>query len=55
MAQVEVCSPKVSYTPNYIDSTYTYDSTQVTSEAGKIIATPKETVYRFRLEFTVLF
>ena len=48
--RLEVHSPNVTYTPAHISSRYTYSTTQVSCEAGKIIATPKETVYTFRTE-----
>lgn len=49
MASVEVRSPYVSYTADFIQSTYEYQSTKVdTDSTGKITATPVSTQYLFR-------
>ena len=46
-----VNSPNVEYTAETIKSKYTYLTTSVTKdEAGKYVATPKETVYDFKVE-----
>lgn len=46
-----VNSPNVEYTPETIKSKYTYCTTSVSKdEAGKYVATPKETVYDFKVE-----
>lgn len=49
-SRIQVNSPNVRYTDSHIESRYTYQTTEVSCEAGKIIATPKETVYTFRTE-----
>lgn len=49
MASVEVRSPYVSYTADFIQSKYEYQSTKVdTDSTGKITATPVSTQYLFR-------
>ena len=46
-----VNSPNVEYTAETIKSKYTYCTTTVSKdEAGKYVATPKETVYDFKVE-----
>ena len=46
-----VNSPNVVYTENEIKSKYTYRTTSVTQGAdGKYVATPKETVYDFKVD-----
>ncbi|OBT50845.1 myo-inositol-1-phosphate synthase [Pseudogymnoascus sp. 24MN13] len=46
-----VNSPNVEYTNETIKSKYTYCTTSVSKdEAGKYVATPKETVYDFKVE-----
>jgi myo-inositol-1-phosphate synthase len=46
-----VNSPNVEYTDETIKSKYTYCTTSVSKdEAGKYVATPKETVYDFKVE-----
>jgi myo-inositol-1-phosphate synthase len=46
-----VNSPNVVYTDSQINSKYTYRTTSVTQTAeGKYVATPKETVYDFKVE-----
>ncbi|KAK5629045.1 hypothetical protein RRF57_004760 [Xylaria bambusicola] len=46
-----VNSPNVTYTDNEIRSKYTYRTTSVTKGAdGKYVATPKETLYDFKLD-----
>lgn len=46
-----VNSPNVIYTDNEIKSTYTYRTTSVSRSAeGKYVATPKETVYDFKVD-----
>jgi len=44
----EVRSPNVTYGEQYIESTYTYHTTDVVKEGGKTIAVPKSTEYQFR-------
>jgi myo-inositol-1-phosphate synthase len=51
MATVEVQSPDVSYTPDFIQSNYTYHTTKVDTDAsGTITATPVSTKYLFRTQ-----
>ncbi|VUC19920.1 unnamed protein product [Clonostachys rosea] len=46
-----VNSPNVTYTDNEIKSKYTYRTTQVeTTSDGKLVATPTETLYDFKVE-----
>ncbi|CAH0024320.1 unnamed protein product [Clonostachys rhizophaga] len=46
-----VNSPNVTYTDNEIKSKYTYRTTQVeTNPDGKLVATPTETLYDFKVE-----
>lgn len=46
-----VDSPNVTYTDTEIRSKYTYRTTSVTRGAdGKYVATPKETLYRFKVD-----
>jgi len=46
-----VNSPNVLYTDNEINTKYTYRTTSVTKdENGKYIATPKETLYDFKVD-----
>jgi myo-inositol-1-phosphate synthase len=46
-----VNSPNVVYTENEIKSKYTYRATAVTQDAdGRYVATPKETVYDFKVD-----
>lgn len=46
-----VNSPNVTYTPSEIKSTYTYRTTMVDqTPEGKYVATPKETVYDFKVD-----
>jgi len=48
---ITVNSPNVKYTEEEILSTYTYHTTSVTrTDEGKYVATPKETVYDFKVE-----
>lgn len=49
MAEVKVVSPNVTYSDEYIEAKYQYQTTEVDFEDGKIVATPKETTYHFRL------
>src|SRR6185436_8403119 len=47
----EVASPNVQYTESQIRSKYTYRTTAITrNESGKMIATPKETLYDFKVD-----
>ena len=47
----EVASPNVKYTESEIRSKYTYRTTAITrNESGKMIATPKETLYDFKVD-----
>jgi len=49
-----VTSPNVVYTDNEIRSKYTYRTTSVEqTDSGKYVATPKETVYDFKVERNV--
>ncbi|KAK7607296.1 inositol-3-phosphate synthase [Phyllosticta paracitricarpa] len=46
-----VNSPNVSYTDNEINTKYTYRTTAIeTAEDGKLVATPKESVYDFKVD-----
>jgi myo-inositol-1-phosphate synthase len=46
-----VTSPNVTYTDSEISSKYTYRTTSVSKTAeGKYVATPKETIYKFKTE-----
>ena len=46
-----VNSPKVMYTDAEIKSTYTYRTTSISAgNDGKLVATPKETLYDFRID-----
>ncbi len=45
-----VNSPNVVYTDSEIQSKYTYRTTLVSSEGGKYVATPRETVYDFKVD-----
>ncbi|GAB7361023.1 hypothetical protein MBLNU230_g1065t1 [Neophaeotheca triangularis] len=45
-----VNSDNVSYNDNDITSKYTYRTTEITSDNGKYVATPKESVYDFKTE-----
>jgi myo-inositol-1-phosphate synthase len=50
----EVHSPNVTYTDSEIKSKYTYRTTSVTTGSnGKVVATPKETVYDFKTDRTI--
>jgi len=44
----EVRSPKVTYSDEYIESVYDYQTTEVVKEGGKTIAVPKSVEYQFR-------
>lgn len=51
MTTVEVQSPDVSYTSDFIQSNYTYHTTKVHTDAtGTTIATPVSTKYLFRTQ-----
>ena len=51
METIEVKSEKVLYTETHIESKYTYDTNDVTSDAnGRYVITPKQTQYRIRTE-----
>ncbi|KAL2071498.1 hypothetical protein VTL71DRAFT_12733 [Oculimacula yallundae] len=45
-----VNSPNVVYTDNEIRSKYSYRTTLITESDGKFVATPKETVYDFKVD-----
>lgn len=45
-----VNSPDVNYTASHIESKYVYRTTAVTKSAGGMVATPKETVYDFKVD-----
>lgn len=45
-----VNSPNVAYTDSEIKSRYTYRTTEVEMKEGKFVATPKETVYDFKVD-----
>lgn len=49
MAQIQIDSPNVKYTEEYIESKYKYQTTEVEHDLGKLIVTPKETEYTFRV------
>lgn len=47
--EVKVQSPNVRYTPDYIESVYKYQSTEVHRNGGQeLVAVPRETKYTFR-------
>ena len=49
MAEIRVESDRVTYTADYIESRYAYQTTDVASDgAGRLVATPRETEYTFR-------
>ncbi len=48
MASVEISSPNVHYSEDFIESQYKYQATNVVRQNGKLIATPIETSYTFR-------
>jgi len=49
--EIEVQSPNVAYTPDYIESRYVYQTTDVRRESERrLIAVPRETVYTFRTQ-----
>lgn len=51
MATIEVNSPNVSYTSDFIQSKYVYQNTKVDRDvSGNITATPIDTVYLFRTQ-----
>lgn len=51
MATIEVNSPNVFYTSDFIQSKYVYQNTKVDRDvSGNIIATPIDTVYLFRTQ-----
>lgn len=51
MATIEVKSPNVSYTNDFIQSKYVYQNTKVDRDAaGNITATPVDTEYLFRTQ-----
>lgn len=46
-----VNSPNVEYTDSFINTKYTYRTTEVSkNDSGKYVATPKETLYNFKLD-----
>ncbi|CZT41435.1 probable myo-inositol 1-phosphate synthase (MIPS) [Rhynchosporium secalis] len=45
-----VNSPNVVYTDNEIRSKYSYRTTLITESDGKFVATPKETIYEFKVD-----
>ena len=45
-----VDSPNVVYTDNEIKSKYVYHTTSVSKDGEKLVATPKETVYDFKVD-----
>lgn len=46
-----VNSPNVEYTDKFINTKYTYRTTEVSkNDSGKYVATPKETLYDFKLD-----
>ncbi|KAK3754561.1 hypothetical protein QZH41_017001, partial [Actinostola sp. cb2023] len=49
----KVCSPSVTYTKDYIESKYIYDTTEVQNENGCLTVLPKETLYTFRTDIKV--
>ncbi|XP_013399714.1 inositol-3-phosphate synthase 1-A [Lingula anatina] len=50
MTSIQVESPNVRYTDDFIESQYDYETTEVRKENGKLVATPKKTRYTFRVE-----
>ncbi|PNS16628.1 Inositol-3-phosphate synthase [Sphaceloma murrayae] len=46
----EVASPTVKYSPDQIRSKYVYRTTAVSRNGGKLVATPKETTYDFKVD-----
>lgn len=47
----QVQSPNVSYTDDYITSTYNYESTKLTrTEKGSWVVSPTSTQYQFRVD-----
>ena len=48
MAEIEVSSANVEYSPEYIESKYSYQTTDVSSDLGKLICTPRQVDYTFR-------
>lgn len=53
MANIEVRSPDVIYSNEYIESVYNYQNSQVTVENGKYVVTPTNTSYTFRTQKNV--
>lgn len=52
--QFTVNSPNVKYTESEINSTYTYRTTAITqNDDGSFVATPKETLYDFKVDRSV--
>ena len=48
MEQIEVNSPNVKYTEQFIESQYIYNTTRAERKDGKVWVTPCETNYTFR-------
>ena len=48
--RLSVSSPNVVDGPDHIEADYCYQTTDVTSNGGKLTATPRETKYTFRTE-----
>jgi len=48
VSEFEVQSPNVQYTPTTIESSYTYQTTEVFKQGGKTIAKPKSVEYQFK-------
>ena len=53
MATFKVCSPDVTYTNDYIESKYVYETTEVGHDNGTLTVYPKETMYTFRTDVKV--
>src|SRR6266536_607349 len=50
---LEVRSPNVKYSEEYIESKYAYQTTDVKEEDGVVVAEPRETTYTFRTQKAV--
>ena len=50
MADIKVNSKNVKYTATHIESRYAYNATDVEFDGGKLVATPRETIYTFRTD-----
>lgn len=50
MEKIEVRSSNVQYTADHIEATYKYETTDVKREDGKLVVSPRETIYNFRTQ-----